>query len=92
MSEFYSKIEKIMFLDIDDLFDDRENIRKEYNKLDYETKVIYKWYFYYQLCLLKNPLKSTMWDYLNNFNVETKLIEEYMIFCNKRRKIDYNQN
>lgn len=90
MSEFYQKIQKMMFRDIDDLFSRRKEIRQEFNQVDAEVKEMYKWFYYFQLCLLKNPLKSTMWEYINGFKVENKLKQEYFDFCNKRKKINYN--
>lgn len=90
MEEFYENVQNIMFKNVDDLYLRREKIRKEYLLLDYSTKQIYKWFFYYQLCMLRNPLKRLLWEYINEINAEAvqkELCEEYKKFCVKRHKI-----
>lgn len=90
MNEFYESVQKIMFKDVDDLYVKKAHIREEYALLDYSTKQIYKWFFYYQLCLLRNPLKRLLWDYINGSNdisLELELFYEYKKFCEKRNKI-----
>jgi len=79
-----------MFKDIDDLYNKKLEIREKYALLDYPTKQIYKWFFYYQLCLLKNPLKRLLWEYIsgiNDISVFVNLTYEYKKFCEKRNKM-----
>lgn len=87
MKEFLLLIDDIRFDDIDDLFKKKAYVREKYLKMDFDAKELYKWYFFYQLCLLKNPLKSAMWDYLNDMDIGNKLNEEYILFCEKRDKM-----
>lgn len=90
MNEFYNSVQGLMFKDVDDLFARKMEIREKYLVLDYPTKQIYKWFFYYQLCLLRNPLKRLLWDFINGSNdLQTiwDLSNEYKKFCNKRNKI-----
>lgn len=88
MREFLNIIDSIRFTTVDEFFENKEKLRKNYEKLDIEYKELYKWYFFYQLCLLKNPLKSMMWDYLH-YNEHIKdnvslLDLEYIRFCDDR--------
>jgi hypothetical protein len=87
MQEFLVLIDDIRFENIDDLFIKKAYVREKYLKMSHNLRELYKWYFFYQLCLLKNPLKSAMWDYLNNMDIGNKLNEEYINFCNKRDKL-----
>lgn len=87
MKEFMMAIDDIRFDNIDELFVKKAYIKEKYNKLSFDMKELYKWYFFYQLCLLKNPLKSAMWDYINGFDVGSKLNDEYILFCEKRDKL-----
>lgn len=88
MSEFMIKIKDMRFLNADDFYVKKAIIKEKYKKLDYDDKEMYKWYFFYQLCMLKNPLKTLFWNYLNSKNDNSKkLNEEYIKFCEKRDKI-----
>lgn len=92
MNEFYKSVQEIMFKDVDDLYSRKMEIREKYALLDYPTKQIYKWFFYYQLCLLKNPLKRLLWDFINGskeLSMQLELPHEYKKFCDKRKRI-YN--
>ena len=90
MSEFYDSVQGLMFKDVDDLYARKMEIREKYAILDYPTKQIYKWFFYYQLCLLRNPLKRLLWDFINGSNdlsIQLELPHEYRKFCEKRNRI-----
>lgn len=90
MSEFYDSVQGLMFKDVDDLYARKMEIREKYASLDYPTKQIYKWFFYYQLCLLRNPLKRLLWDFINGskeLSTQLELPNEYRKFCEKRNKI-----
>ena len=78
------EIECIRFENVDELFVKKASIRDKYMNLDHKIKELYKWYFFYQLCLVKNPLKELLWDYLNEKDVSDKLNIAYIDFCNKR--------
>ena len=78
------EIECIRFENVDELFVKKASIRDKYMNLDHKIKELYKWYFFYQLCLVKNPLKELLWDYLNGKDVSNKLNMAYIEFCNKR--------
>lgn len=90
MSEFYDSVQGLMFKDVDDLYARKMEIREKYAQLDYPTKQIYKWFFYYQLCLLRNPLKRLLWDFINGSKelaIQLELPQEYRKFCKKRNRI-----
>lgn len=90
MSEFYDSVQGLMFKDVDDLYSRKMEIREKYALLDYPTKQIYKWFFYYQLCILRNPLKRLLWDFINGskeLSTQLELPHEYRKFCEKRNKI-----
>lgn len=87
MNEFLEYINDMQFTDIDELFVKKAYVREKYQNLDYNYRMVYKWYYYFQLTLLKNPLKSVMWDYLNGYNVTLELNHEYLNFCEKRDKL-----
>lgn len=91
MNEFMIKIQDMRFLNADDFYVKKAIIKEKYKNLDYDSKEMYKWYFFYQLCMLKNPLKTLFWNYLNNKKDHTeKMNEEYIKFCEKRDKITKN--
>lgn len=90
MSEFYSSVQGLMFNDVDDLYSKKMEIREKFAELDYPTKQIYKWFFYYQLCLLRNPLKRLLWDFVSGskeLKMQLELPKEYRKFCEKRKKM-----
>lgn len=87
VKEFMGEIEGMRFIGIDDLFLIKQDIRKKYRELEKEYKEMYKWYFFFQLSLLKNPLKSTMWNYINGENNAIDLDIAYNSFCTRREKI-----
>lgn len=89
MDEFLELIDEIRFTEVDDLYRRKEFIKIKYQELDRKTKEIYKWYFYFQLCLLKNPLKELLWTYLNeeeDIFLLGNLSSQYDNFCNKRKR------
>ena len=89
MDEFLELIEDMRFTEVDDFFKRKEYIKYKYQELDKSTKEVYKWYFYFQFCLLKNPLKELLWNYLNgeeDLFFISELNNQYRIFCNKRKR------
>ena len=89
MDEFLELISDIRFVEVDDFYNRKEYIKIKYQELDLNMQEIYKWYFYFQFCLLKNPLKEMLWTYLNqsedkSFNLE--LEHRYKLFCMGRKK------
>lgn len=85
---FLKDIVGVDFFDMEDLFKNRELIRRNYQSLTRDYKRVYKWYFYFKLCLIKNPLKDLMWSYLAGCEVpENELISEYIGFISKKRAI-----
>lgn len=92
LDSFLTKIEHIRFENIDDLYANRNEIKENYNKLDYSERQIYKWYFFYQLCILKNPLKKSAWEYINDFDNNNDFCNYYNEFLEKRKKIIDEEN
>ncbi len=81
-------IKECRFLNIDDFYRRRKHIRKYYSTLDETTKEVYKWYFFYQICIIKEPLRTLAWEYTNNYrDVDEFLIQAYDDFCEKRNKL-----
>lgn len=90
MTEFLEQIKDIRFTEVDEFYKRKDEIKEKYQELDDETKEIYKWYFYFQLCLLKNPLKEMFWTFLNmNCDIYflADMSNEYRLFCRKRNKM-----
>ena len=89
MEEFLELIEDIRFTTVDDFYKRKEYIKIRYFELNRSTREVYKWYFYFQFCLLKNPLKELLWNYINeekNITLEKNLENSYNNFCKKRKK------
>lgn len=88
VDSFLEEIVGVDFFDMEDLFKNRELIRKNYQSLTKDYKRVYKWYFYFKLCLIKNPLKDLMWSYIVGCDgSESELISEYIGFISKKRAI-----
>lgn len=90
MNEFYNNVQGMIFKNVDDLYAKKMQIREKFATLDYPTKQIYKWFFYYELSLLKNPLKRLLWDFIcgsKELSMQLELPKEYRKFCEKRKKI-----
>lgn len=93
MTEFLERIKDIRFTEVDEFYRRKDEIKEKYQELDRETKEIYKWYFYFQFCLLKNPLKEMLWTYLNmncDIYFMADMSNEYRLFCRKRNKMVEN--
>ncbi len=91
MEDILRRIRSARFLTTDEVFEKRKQIRREVQKFDVDTLEVYKWYFFFQLCLLKNPLKEKLWNYLVKDVVsiyeETDLVNEYRHYKEKCQKI-----
>ena len=90
MTQFLERMKDIRFTEVDEFYKRKDEIKEKYQELDNETKEIYKWYFYFQLCLLKNPLKEMLWTFLNmNCDIYfiAEMSNEYRLFCRKRNKM-----
>lgn len=93
MQEFLELIEDIRFVGIDDFMDKKDYIKNKFNDFELNTRELYKWYFFYELCLLKdNILKECAWDYLHGKetyykNEHITLEERYKEFCHRRDKV-----
>lgn len=92
MDLFLENMEEMRFLNIGELYTNRKIVKILYERLTLAEKEVYKWYFFYQLCLLKNPLKKIMWEYIIGKDVERELYEEYQKFCKKREKMYRTSN
>lgn len=86
------KFEKMRFLSIDDLFIKKKQVKYAYEKLDIYEKEVYKWYFFYQLCMVrwrnkeKIGIKDAFWDYLNGKASGELINSLYVDFCNFKDK------
>ena len=90
MEGIIEELKEIEFTTVEELYEKKDEIRKKYKKLDKNIQRIYKWYFFYQLCLLDYKLKSLMWDYICEISgTELHLKIEYVNF--KKKKEMYHQ-
>lgn len=90
MKEIISKIEDISFVSYKELYENKEIIKKLYMLKDEDIKKIYKWYFYYQLCMLKPYYKDSIWLWLNNDLDIEEVNKRYNEFNEIRNKISAN--
>lgn len=84
MEEFLKQVNNIRFISIDEIYENRFFAKENYEKISDENKELYKWYFFYQLSILKNPLKRMMWDFINGECENYMLENEYLKFCDNR--------
>ena len=91
MKEIMEKIGKISFVSFDEIYDMKDYAREVYNTFDQDTKEVYKWYYYHQLCMMTNKkmvLKDDLWLYIvGKDNIKRELKKEYEKFNKKRAKI-----
>ena len=97
IEEFMEQIQDIRFENIDELYSRRKEIKKKYSEKSKDVKEIYKWYFFYQLCIVKKlEIKRLLWYFINDESTDAKLCsdlcKEYRNFCKKRFQIIKNQN
>ena len=91
MKEFLERIEKARFTTTDEVFNRRNEIRKIVQSFDLTTLEWYKYYFFFQLCLLKNPLKELLWTYIAKKEIsvheELDLCNEYRLYKERCKRI-----
>lgn len=87
MREFIIKTMEMRFLDLDEFMRRRKIIREKYKELNQDEREIYKWYFFCQFCMLREPLQTLTWEYTIGMNVDNRLKEEYNKFLEKKRKL-----
>lgn len=95
MKDILERIKWARFTTTDEVFLNRKEIRKHVQQFDNETLEVYKWYFFFQLCMLKNPLKEKMWNFLVketiSINEDSDLCALYRNYKEKCRKISEYQ-
>lgn len=89
---FMKEIQDIRFENIEDLYKNRNELREKYQKLDKDYKEMYKWYFFYQLCIVRTlEIKRVLWYYLNSdgndLGLNKSIIEEYNKFKQTKNNI-----
>lgn len=91
MKDLLERIEKARFTTTDEIFTRRKEIREIVQNFDLDTLEVYKWYFFFQLCLLKNPLKELLWTYIAKQNIslseESDLCKEYRLYKERCKRI-----
>lgn len=91
MKEILERIKEVRFTTTDEIYSRKDEIREIVQTFDYDTLEVYKWYFFFQLCLLKNPLKELLWNYLvgEKVNIKTRsdLCVEYRNYKERCMKI-----
>lgn len=87
MEEIVQSLNDMEFQTVEELFEKKEEIRRKYQEKDKNVQRIYKWYYFYQLCLLDYELKSLMWDYICGIEgCELPLRLAYLDFKRKKEK------
>lgn len=89
MKEIMWNIRDITFVNIDEVYENKEKFRSIVLSLDSDTLEVYKWYFYHQLCLLSQKqyeLKDLMWEYLVGKNIGLELAHQYRLYKQKCQK------
>ena len=67
----------LQFNSFTDFYQRKDIIKKQYKKLSYKEKRIYKFYVY-STCFAKEDRKDIMWEFLNaDDHVYMKIYEEY---------------
>lgn len=91
--------EKVVFLGVDDLYLKLDQIRQGYLNMSKNFQQIYKWYFFYQLCLLHKAdyLKSAFWEFLNcsdeMYEIKREIVNnEYEYFDFRRKNLFKSKN
>ena len=92
MKEILERISEISFISFDEIYDMREKAKVIYQTFDYDTKEVYKWYYYHQLCIMKSSKKDTLkddlWLYISGKEkLDESLKKEYEKFDKKRLRI-----
>lgn len=87
MKEILGVIAELEFIDTDECYQCKDYLRGKYALLSRDEKKVYKWYFFYQLCILKYPLKNALWCYIVGEDNLEKVEEEYKKFCEHRENI-----
>ena len=86
MKEILDVLADLEFIDTDECYECKDDLRNKYALLNHDERRIYKWYFFYQLCILKYPLKNALWEYINGKDNGKEVELQYAIFCEKRAK------
>ena len=89
MKEIMEKIKRISFVSIDEIYERKDLARQMYESFDLDTKEVYKWYYFHQLCLFNNKdnsIKVIMWDYICGKNVKKQLDNVYNELNERRAK------
>lgn len=87
MEGLINSIKEMEFETFEDLYERREEIREKFKRKDKNTKKVYKWYFFYQLCCMDYEFKSTMWDFMYEIGgSDVRIVHQYKIIKNKKEK------
>lgn len=85
IKDVLTPIEKMYFVDIDDCYKKIDSIKFYFERLNDDYKKIYKWYFFNQLCIVKdyknNAIKSIFWEYICNVTDYENVDYSYLQFC-----------
>lgn len=77
-------LEDMFFTDVKDLYENITYIQERFSSLERDYQELYKWYFFYQLCLLKdtkhNPIKSNLWSYICGVLPFYEVVMSYSIY------------
>ena len=87
MEGIIQTLEEMQFSTVEELYEKKEEIRKQYNALDFNMRKLYKWYYFYQLCCLDYDFKSAMWDYICEIGgSDIQVAHQFRLFKNKKEK------
>lgn len=88
----------LAFIGVDDLYRNIKQVRIGYLSLEKGVQNVYKWYFFYQLCIAKDVgLKSAMWTFINcsdeaSDNNYAQVVEKYTLFDERRNNLFKSKN
>lgn len=91
-------IRNIRFVSFDEVYENKDEFRKEVLMLDDDTLEIYKWYFYHQLCLMTSKrayLKELLWEYLCSdhicLDLKMELSHQYRLYKHEIKSVKSTQ-
>lgn len=87
LETFMYSLDDMQFISLDDFFIKKKKIKEKFDKMSYFEREIYKWYFFYQLCLVKwkskdgKYIKESFWSYLCDRENDNEINRLYLEFC-----------
>jgi hypothetical protein len=91
INKVYKELDDIMFEDVVDAYRMRDEIRNRYQSKDLVVRQVYKWYFFCELSIVNEGLKSLLWSYISNeeisLEIRVNLTIRYKEFIDRQSKL-----